>query len=244
MATGNELFDLIDRISAAKKIQQGHEILRRAMADLGLSHVAYGAINLPTARRERPLIAVTYAPEWERHYLQEGYVNIDPVLRAGLAGVLPVDWATIRSDDPVILRFFGEAQEFKIGRVGLSIPIRGRHGEFALLSVTSDANPREWELTKHTYMRDLMLVAYFFHDWALKVEHIDHNDFLKCLTLREKDCLKWRALGKSDWDISQCLNISERTVKFHLENARHKLGVMNTTHAVAKALSLGLIAMP
>lgn len=244
MASGNELFELIDRISAAKKIQQGHDILRKAMSELGLSHVAYGAINLPTARRERPLIAVTYAPEWERHYLQEGYVNIDPVLRAGMAGVLPVDWGAIKRDDPVILRFFGEAQEFKIGPTGLTIPIRGRHGEFAILSVTSDISLHEWELTKHTYMRDLMLVAYFFHDWALKIEHVDQNDFLQCLSLREKDCLKWRALGKSDWDISQCLNISERTVKFHLENARHKLGVMNTTHAVAKALTLGLIAIP
>ena len=49
--------------------------------------------------------------------------------------------------------------------------------------------------------------------------------------------------GKSDWDVSQLLGISERTVKFHLENARHKLDTMNTTHAVAKALNLGLIAI-
>jgi DNA-binding CsgD family transcriptional regulator len=39
------------------------------------------------------------------------------------------------------------------------------------------------------------------------------------------------------------MNISERTVKFHLENARAKLDALNTTHAVAKALATGAIAL-
>src|SRR5271154_656858 len=99
---------------------------------MGLTHVAYAALNLPSIKRVRPLVAITYAPEWRKHYNQEGYVNIDPIVRAGLGGVLPIDWSTIRSDDPLVLKFFGESQEFGVGRVGLSIPIRGKHGEFAL----------------------------------------------------------------------------------------------------------------
>lgn len=64
-----------------------------------------------------PLVAMTYTAEWQKHYNQEGYVNIDPIVRAGLGGVLPIDWSKIRSDDPLVLKFLGEAQEFKIGRV-------------------------------------------------------------------------------------------------------------------------------
>lgn len=241
----NRLFDLIERISGAERLKEGHEILRRTVADHGLKHVAYTAINLPSAQRERPLIAITYAPEWARHYLQEGYVNIDPVVKAGFGGILPIDWSTIDRSDPIIIRFFGEAQEFSIGPNGLTIPIRGRHGEFALFSVsTEDDKLREWEKIKNILMPDLMMMAYYFHDWALKTEGITRDDFLNCLSLREKDCLKWRALGKSDWDISHVLGIGERTVKFHLENARHKLGAANTTHAVAKAISHGLIIIP
>ena len=89
---------------------------------MGLSHVAYVAVNPPSIKRVRPLVAITYAAEWQKHYEQEGYVNVDPVVRAGLGGVLPVDWSKIRSDDPLVLKFLGEAQEFKIGRAGLSIP--------------------------------------------------------------------------------------------------------------------------
>lgn len=239
-----ELNDLLDKIANATKITQAQEILQKAIEDYGLAHVAYFAINLPTQRRERPLVAITYAAEWQKHYAQQGYVNIDPVVRAGLAGVLPVDWAEVDHNDPMVRRFFGEAKEFRIGLNGMSVPVRGRHGEFALFSATTLMNRVEWEKAKRAIGKNLFLLAYYFHDWALKIEGIDHNDYLSCLTAREKDCLRWRALGKSDWDVSQLLSISERTVKFHLENARHKLGSMNTTHAVAKALSLGLIVVP
>jgi DNA-binding CsgD family transcriptional regulator len=240
----NQLFDLFESVAKCRRLEEGHAVLREALSNYGLTHVAYCAVNLPTTKRARPLIAVTYAPEWVRHYLQEGYVNIDPVVRAGLCGILPVDWASLDLADPVIAKFFGEAQEFKIGPNGLSVPVRGRHGEFALFSVSSDINPSEWLKIKKLLMRDLMMLAYHFHDWALGAEGIERHDYLTALSTREKDCLKWKALRKSDWDLSQAIGISERTVKFHLESARAKLGAVNTTHAVAKAISFGLIVIP
>jgi DNA-binding CsgD family transcriptional regulator len=61
------------------------------------------------------------------------------------------------------------------------------------------------------------------------------------LTEREIECLKWSAEGKTYEDIGMLLGISARTVRFFLENARHKLGSLNTTHAVANAMLRGLI---
>jgi DNA-binding CsgD family transcriptional regulator len=237
------IFDLIERICQTERLAQGHEILRAALADYGLEHVAYAAINLPGAAHDRPLIAVTYAAEWQKHYLQAGYVNLDPIVRAGMGGILPVDWETIDRSDPLIRRFFGEAQEFRIGSKGLSFPVRGRHGEFALFSVTSAVSDAEWRRVKGSYMRDFMMLAYYFHSWAMKAEGLEDHEADARLSMREKDCLRWRAMGKSDWEISQILAISERTVKFHLECARSKLGATNTLHAVARAMSNGLVAL-
>jgi DNA-binding CsgD family transcriptional regulator len=39
------------------------------------------------------------------------------------------------------------------------------------------------------------------------------------------------------------LGISERTVRFHVDNARRKLGVETRSHAVSLALQLDLIAL-
>lgn len=61
------------------------------------------------------------------------------------------------------------------------------------------------------------------------------------LTNRETECLSWTAAGKTSWEISVILGISESTATFHLRNASIKLKASNRTHSVAKALHLGLI---
>ena len=240
----DSIFEVIEKISQATRFEEGSDILREAIIEMGLRHVAYAALNLPSIKRVRPLLAITYAPEWQKHYGQEGYVNVDPVVRAGLGSVLPVDWSKIRSDDPLVLKFLGEAQEFKIGRAGLSIPVRGKHGEFALFTVTAEVNPLEWQKRLNHLSRELMLLAYEFHDWAMKVEGMGGNISLDLLSTREKDCLRWRSQGKTDWEISQLIEISQSTVKFHLENSRAKLGASNTIHAVSKAIVHGLVSIP
>ena len=47
--------------------------------------------------------------------------------------------------------------------------------------------------------------------------------------------------GKTNWEISVILNISERTVKFHVQNIERKLNAVNKTHAVAIALDQNLL---
>ena len=54
------------------------------------------------------------------------------------------------------------------------------------------------------------------------------------LTDRERDALAWVAEGKSDWEISVILGVSETTARFHVDNARKKLGAVNRAQAVAR----------
>jgi LuxR family transcriptional regulator, quorum-sensing system regulator BjaR1 len=61
------------------------------------------------------------------------------------------------------------------------------------------------------------------------------------LTPRERDCLAFVAEGKSDWETSVILMISEATVRFHVDNARRKLHAVNRTHAVARLITLRML---
>jgi DNA-binding CsgD family transcriptional regulator len=61
------------------------------------------------------------------------------------------------------------------------------------------------------------------------------------VTVRESEILAWVAAGKSDWAIGRILNISGKTVNFHVENAKRKLGVGTRVQAVIVALRIGLI---
>ena len=52
---------------------------------------------------------------------------------------------------------------------------------------------------------------------------------------REVETLTWAARGKTFQEIGTILSLSKRTVEFHLENARRKLGVATRTQALVKA---------
>lgn len=52
------------------------------------------------------------------------------------------------------------------------------------------------------------------------------------LSPREYECLFGADEGKSRWESGRILSLGRRTVKFHLDNARHKLGVATLVQAV------------
>lgn len=63
---------------------------------------------------------------------------------------------------------------------------------------------------------------------------VDLND-------REVETLTWAARGKTSGEIAQILGLTRRTVDFHIDNARAKLGAATRTEAVIKAATGRLI---
>jgi DNA-binding response OmpR family regulator len=61
------------------------------------------------------------------------------------------------------------------------------------------------------------------------------------LSDREIETLTWAARGKTSVEIAQILGTTKRTVDFHIDNARNKLGVANRTEAVIRATQGRLI---
>lgn len=53
------------------------------------------------------------------------------------------------------------------------------------------------------------------------------------LTSREAECMRWMSLGKNDGEIARIVGISTRTVRFHLRNAKEKLGAATRVEAIA-----------
>lgn len=58
---------------------------------------------------------------------------------------------------------------------------------------------------------------------------------------REVETLTWVARGKTSAEIAKILSLTKRTVDFHVDNARIKLGVSTRTQAAIKAVTGKLI---
>lgn len=65
----------------------------------------------------------------------------------------------------------------------------------------------------------------------------------QALSVREIQCLRGLAAGKSDSETAQELGISARTVRFHIDGAKEKLGVNSRVQAVAKALQEKIVVV-
>ena len=212
--------------------------LQRTMTNLlvafDVDRFAY--LSLPRTAKDQPRFVANYPAAWTSHYLRRQYQKIDPVITCAGCSDLPFSWGRkfgLDSRSARGIRFFDEAAEFGI-RSGLTIPIKDRWGGRAVLTFAADENCPALMRLSDRYSQAIQLVATSYHIQARRICSGQLViDGIK-LTRREFECLQWAAKGKSAWDISQILGIKRRTVAFHLDNARAKLGVRTIAQAVLR----------
>ena len=214
--------------------------MRSLAARYGIRSAAYLGADISRSWVAEPYLAVTYSSDWVEHYKERRYVEIDPVIRMGMRRLLPLDWDEFGKLEGALKTFFGEAAEFGLGRRGLTIPVHGRGGDCALFTITSDLSNREWKRERFLYMRDFQLLAVHIHDKVLELEGAPVSRAK--LSPRELECLQWVSDGKTAWECSVILGLSEHTVRCYLESARYKLNASSNTHAVSIAHRAGLLS--
>lgn len=197
---GLELFGLLVEIDQLSDDGELASLLTRLLDVYGLRSVAYLGADVAAGPRGTPYIAVTYSPQWVECYRAARYFDVDPAIQVGLRRMLPIDWAEFERTDKKVRRLFGEAGEFGLGRQGMSLPVHGRHGDRALVSITSDADDKDWNHHRHHYMRDFQLMALHLHQAVLRLAGGDDIQ-VAALSPRERECLQWIAEGKTCWEI-------------------------------------------
>jgi DNA-binding CsgD family transcriptional regulator len=113
---------------------------------------------------------------------------------------------------------------------GLIVPV---HADGALAWYTSFAGA-EPDLGQRA--RSLLATA-AYAAYATFQELVNAKASRSPLSAREAECLRWVADGKTDSEAGKILGISPRTVRFHINNAKDKLGVATRIQAVAKRAS-------
>lgn len=231
-----ELEQLIERLERATTLEdlQAETVAFRDLARV--DHIAYHWVSAAGEHYG----CGTYPMEWRQRYLDKEYLRVDPVIVAGFKRFHPVDWRTLDWSGKA-RAFLTDAMSYGIGNQGLSIPIRGPSGQFALFTVNHNAEDAEWEAFIGTSRQDVILIAHFFNQKALEFEGERLSDAARTLSPREIDVMTCLALGHSRAQAAEILKISESTLRVYIESARHKLGALNTTHAVARAMTQGLI---
>lgn len=239
------LFELMEELNNAKEYAQIQNTVNTFCHECGFDHFIYGA-RIPTSIVSPTYFILSgYPPEWRDHYIEQNYIQIDPTVLHCFTNLTPIYWENISKsnseENKQVYQLFSEAHEHGL-RNGISFPIHSIHGETAMFSFSTGDTPDKSRLRIKQNQPISQLFVNYVHEAISRIPKSGLQARLHSeLTEREKECLLWTTDGKTSWEVSQILNISERTVAFHLNNTIKKLNVTNKQHAVARAISLGYI---
>jgi len=211
-------------------------IMKRAFADFGVSGFNVVQVFGEGGASSGKLQFGTTHGDWGVHYVANDTHRVEGVLRVAKRSISPLWWAQAKVH-PILTK--RERELFNVPSAfgwkdGFVTPVHNTDGSLSIVTLITN-EPLELSLVDQTTLRMLSLYYYSFSTALAR------NAAMTKLTERQRECLKWVSAGKTSWEISTILKISERTVLFHISEACRRLGVQSRAQAVAAAVVQGLI---
>lgn len=231
---------LVDAIQLndCKTSEQVHSVLLHLSNQLGFDAFLYGGRFNLDGTRQVEKVESSYRESWRQQYDKLGYAQIDPTVSHAVTSLRPLVWLDRMYVTDAQRDFQEEARSHGL-LAGATFPVQSKEGEVAMLSLALSSSGREAQRHVQEMLVWGPLVATLAHEAMRNIVKNAHASILPKLTKRETEVLKWIAAGKSTWEISKLIIISEHGVIHHVRNILLKFDVPSRHHAVAKAIALG-----
>ena len=188
----------------------------------------------------------TAGPDWSTRYAKHNYHSIDPRILGTQGRHVPIIWGAARhASDGRVRAFLDQAGHFGI-RSGVAISLRDPRVGRVVIAWDSAASAvdRERQSALERSFSTLTLLAGSLHEAMLSRCLCSRGRTpTSTLTGRERECLVLAAHGMTSGDIGVQLGITERTVNFHFGNIIGKLGVLNRSEAIARAVAHDIVSL-
>lgn len=210
----------------------------KAAKELGFEYCAYGLrMPLPVSN-PKMLLLNNYSTEWQQRYANANYLAVDPTVAHGIRSTVPLVWSQPLFESCPEFWEDARGHGLKHGWAQSSYDAKCNVGMLTL--ARSEGEITAAELRERSVQ--LSWLAQAVHEGAVRLAtSASEPEPAIVLTAREIEVLRWTADGKTSGEVGQIMDISERTVNFHITNALVKLGVVNKTAGVVKAAMLRLL---
>lgn len=242
------VFDFARELTEATQLEQVRGICQRFCQLFHIDTYAY-LLRIPTSLSQPSVVMLqNYPHEWVAAYQENNFIKDDPVIAYANEHLRPALWSDIARLDQYKKRksrvVMNEAQQFGL-KEGFVISYSSPSGDLSLFSLSFNAPAAEVKSLINEAVMPAQHISGYLYEAVKAIDLASRHDQGTSLSLnitgREKECLLWACEGKTAWEMSNILGISERTAIFHLNNATAKLGASNRQHAVAKAVLMGII---
>ncbi|MDO6428505.1 LuxR family transcriptional regulator [Thalassotalea sp. 1_MG-2023] len=237
----NNLSELIDKLKQVKSVESFEIIFQDICNICDLEYYLFASVKASSLIAPDIFVLSNYPSAWYKEYFSTDLKKYDPVVRYCFENSSPVIWSTLEKNTkyccPLGLKLMQNSRDGGLID-GLTVPIKAHSGEIFIFSLSTG---REDEIPKRL-MNALPNALYFASTAVETYFRMNLGDSeMKPLTPKEKEALFWACEGKTAWEISKIMGITERTVNFHMSSVTEKLCAVNRQHAVAKATFNGLV---
>lgn len=238
-----DFLEILHCASQAATEEQVGKVLHLTQRRIPCRHIIAGLLKIdPDARSGsfHKIVNVSYREGWVSLHLKTRHPEVDPVLRYHIqSGSKTQPWANVYrpASSNKGQTFVEETHGFSLltgltaRKCDLDLGLR------SFFSFVSDVAPMP-----SRYRPVLEYLSRYLHGALLRLAPSSPSESIDILSPREKTVLNWMRHGKTNWEISKILGVSERTVRFHVEGIFNKLNVTSRTQAVAYAVENGLQA--
>lgn len=229
----------LTQLSYAKEMDTAYQISLNFVKNLGFKFCAFSITSNTRGNDNTALNRNNFPHAWNTEYEQNQFSAIDPVIAHCNHSMLPILWTEeVFSKTPWLWQALqqqglqhGWSQSFHDEESGLC----------SMLSLARSHCP----ITAYELYENLGFTVFIGrHLHALAANTLPKKvsrPSTPPLSPREVEVLRLSADGKTAYEISRILNLSERTVNFHVHRAIEKLGVCNKIAAVCAAARAGAI---
>ena len=232
------LLEIIGDCLSCADTSDAFNVMHKVSMLIDFNNVVYGLARLSKEGyvTSYDTINFSYPAEWLSIYQKKKFIEKDPIAMENFSNYKLQYWDDTYKKYHIDKEFISMSEDFNLTNGYACGTINHSKTEGSLLSIAGDINNHP----RHDYI--LNNLSPHLHVAFSNVLHKQnsHKTLLQ-ISIREKEVLNWVKYGKSTWDISVILNISERTVKYHINNIMRKLDAVTRSHAVAIALAKGLL---
>ena len=234
MNTEDIISEIVSDISSTTNDISLLSVIKKHTSNCGADNFFFGTTLFQNLRSSPDLCVLTdYPDEWQQRYHDKNYFDKDITVIHCRQKSTPIIWPTKnKTISNTNKKIFSESAEFGINS-GVSLPFHANNEEHGALATSTPLSYLKSRLTSSKNLFSLQVLGSTLFDYHRS--KIKKNNFIK-LTEREKECLKWVAAGKTSWEISKIIGVSERTVTFHIQNSSTKMNTQSRTNAAVIAI--------
>lgn len=236
---------LVVGLEASTSLDEAMDVLHGAIIELGFPRVVYGCVSiahLPSGTWVPAPLQVRGFPDgwdrdWHRHRAH------DPYAQAAFVSMESTNWTAVQNNadllDPAQVDCISYINDRGLNP-GLTVPlfIPGHH--YGFITAVGNGGLEGWDAAAEQAGPAIAMIANYFDNFAIRRFGGPPKES-QSLSRRELECLTWSARGKTVEDIAVILDLSADTVRVYLKRVNQKLDAVNRSHAVAKAMCLGMI---